>query len=122
MLLELTTKNTAVTTKTLLLYFSLLCCAVTLALPLNGQVAEISQDKTEGKMTIFLDCEDCDFSYFRRNLTYVDFVCDPLIADLHIFVTRQRTGSGGRSYRLNFIGKKCVTSLSIKHLFACLGF
>ena len=57
------------------------------------------------RLRLFLDCDDCDFSYFRRNVTFTDFVRDPMEADIHVLVTRQFTASRGRNYRLNFIGK-----------------
>lgn len=54
---------------------------------------------------VFLDCQRCDESYFRRNLTFVDYVRDRQQADVHVLGTRRRTGGGGVSYRLEFIGR-----------------
>lgn len=67
----------------------------------------LAQEPAQGpeRIRLFLDCDDCDFSYFRRNVGFVDFVRDQLAADVHILVTRQFTASQGRNYRLNFIGK-----------------
>jgi len=65
-----------------------------------------STEVTPNRLRLFLDCNDCDFSYFRRNTSYVDFVRDPEAADVHVLVTRQFTASRGRKYRLNFIGKE----------------
>lgn len=58
------------------------------------------------KISIFLDCDDCDFVYFRNNLQFVDFVRDARIADVHILVIEQRTAGRGTEYRINFIGQK----------------
>lgn len=66
-----------------------------------AQAPEMSHQK----IRLFLDCDDCDFSFFRRNIAYVDYVRDPKLADLHLLVTRQFTASRGRSYKLNFLGK-----------------
>jgi len=56
---------------------------------------------------VFLDCSrrDCDLDYIRTEITFVNYVRDPENADVHILVTRQRTGSGGREYTIAFIGR-----------------
>lgn len=57
---------------------------------------------------VFLDCSrrDCDLDYIRTEITFVNYVRDPQSADVHILVTRQSTGSGGREYTLSFIGRE----------------
>ncbi len=56
---------------------------------------------------VFLDCSrrDCDLDYIRTEITFVNYVRDPQSSDVHILVTRQTTGSGGREYTLSFIGR-----------------
>lgn len=56
---------------------------------------------------VFLDCSrrDCDLDYIRTEITFVNYVRDRENADVHILVTRQRTGSGGNEYTLAFIGR-----------------
>ncbi len=54
---------------------------------------------------VFLDCHQCDMDYIRREITFVNFVRDRQTADIHILVTIQLTGSGGREYNLDFIGR-----------------
>lgn len=65
-----------------------------------------SQVNLERKTPInfFLDCDDCDFTFVRQELSFVPFVRDPKLADVHILVTDSETGSGGNKYFLNFIG------------------
>ena len=58
---------------------------------------------------IFVDCENCDLSYIRNTLTFVDHVRDPKEADVHILITDQETASGGRKYDLAFMGRKEFT-------------
>ena len=55
---------------------------------------------------VFLDCSrrDCDLDYIRTEITFVNYVRDPQSSDVHLLVTRQTTGSGGREYTLSFIG------------------
>ncbi|MBN2245616.1 MAG: hypothetical protein JW755_07200 [Candidatus Aminicenantes bacterium] len=56
---------------------------------------------------IFLDCERriCDMNYIRTEITFVNYVRDRQSADVHILITRQRTGSGGNEYTIAFIGR-----------------
>ncbi len=54
---------------------------------------------------VFLDCRGCDRNYIRTEVTFVNYVRDRKEADVHILVTTQRTGSGGREYTFAFIGR-----------------
>lgn len=57
-------------------------------------------------LRVFLDCQGmhCDFDYIRRELTWVSWVRDRNVADVHVLGTSQHTGSGGRSMTFVFIG------------------
>jgi hypothetical protein len=58
-----------------------------------------------GAVKIYLDCSSCDDEYFRTELTMANFVRVRKQADIHILVTRQHTGGGGREYTIEFIGQ-----------------
>jgi hypothetical protein len=60
---------------------------------------------TNSTLDIYLDCRGCNSSFVRSEVGFVNFVRDQSDADVHLFVTLQRTGSGGREHTLNFIGK-----------------
>lgn len=66
------------------------------------------------RLKIYMDCYDCDFAYFRKNLPYIDFVRDPKLSDVHLLVTEQRTASGGTEYGINFIGSGRYSDLNYK--------
>lgn len=55
---------------------------------------------------VFIDCPRswCDLDYFRREIAFVDHVRDRADADVHILLTEQGTGGGGRAYAATFIG------------------
>jgi len=58
-------------------------------------------------VTVFLDCGfECDGDFIRTEITYVDWVRDRVAADVHVLVTAQGTGGGGRRYTLAFIGQR----------------
>lgn len=68
----------------------------------------------DSKIKIYLDCDDCNSTFFRKNLQVVDFVRDSKLADVHVFVTEQKTGSNSTEYGLNFIGVEKYSDLQYK--------
>ena len=53
-----------------------------------------------------MDCQSgCDMNYIRTEINIVDFVLDRLVADVHVLITDQNTGSGGDKYQLIFFGQ-----------------
>jgi hypothetical protein len=79
-----------------------LCLAAGIATPAASQ--ETSASGRAGALKVFLDCDWCDESFLRTEITFVDYVRDRKDADLHILVTTQGTGGGGTEYTLKFIG------------------
>jgi hypothetical protein len=55
---------------------------------------------------VFADCqtEGCDLDYFKTEIPFVDYVRDRTDASVHILITSQPTGGGGRAFDLNFVG------------------
>ena len=66
--------------------------------------ADSTQQPTEA-LRVFLDCHTrCDFSHYRREITFVNWVRDRRDAQVHILVTSQGTGGGGDEFFFDFIG------------------
>ena len=55
-------------------------------------------------LRIFLDCGPCDDDFLRREITFVNYVRDRRDAQVHVLVTRETTGGGGRAWTLEFYG------------------
>ena len=53
---------------------------------------------------VFLDCNRCDESYIKKEVTFIDYVRNREDADVHVLVTTQETGGGGSQWTLKFIG------------------
>jgi len=69
-------------------------------------------------LSVYLDCErSCDFDYIRRTIPYVDYIRDRVGADVHVLITSQSTGSGGRNYELQFIGLEELSEMRDVHTF-----
>jgi hypothetical protein len=56
------------------------------------------------RLRVFLDCNECDETFLRQNVEFIDYVREPAVADLHVLVTTEGTGGGGRAWTLKFIG------------------
>ena len=66
-----------------------------------------SQDvETEmpARLAIFLDCAFCDEDFVRQEMTYLDHVRDREVAGVHVLVTQENTGAGGRAQTFDLIG------------------
>ncbi len=96
--------------------------AIIFSLTLLSQEADtsmVSQEADTSMVTyrkdalkVFLDCPFCDDDYIRREISFVNYVRDRKVADVHIMVTSQQTGSGGREYMMHFLGQNSYTRLS----------
>ncbi|HUR65079.1 MAG TPA: hypothetical protein VMZ03_01910 [Chitinophagaceae bacterium] len=79
-------------------------------------VALPAQNETKNidKLKVFIDCSStwCDMTFIRTEINLVDFMLDRTAADVHVLVTDQGTGSGGRKYQLIFFGQKSFKNLN----------
>ncbi len=66
------------------------------------------------RLKIFVDCSNlgCDHTFFRSEITVVDFLLDNKAADVHILITEQNTGGGGDQYQLIFFGQNSFKNMS----------
>jgi hypothetical protein len=80
-----------------------------------------AQETAKEQLKIFLDCNVCDDDYTRQNLGNVQFVRDQDLSDVHLFFVTQRNGSGGRSYEVDFIGKRDFEAINYKLNFSTDG-
>lgn len=72
---------------------------------LLSQEADTSMAKyRKDALNVFLDGIR-DEDYVRREISFVNYVRDRKVADVHIMVTSQGTGSGGREYVMHFLGQ-----------------
>ena len=88
--------------------------------PAAGQA--VAPDIDELKKTavkVFLDCDSCDLDYIKTEITFVNYVRDRLEAQVHVLITTQATGSGGREYTVTFIGQnECRDLTDIQKYFS----
>ena len=70
-----------------------------------GQEQLFHPDTRIDRLALYLDCDICDFDFFRNQIRFVHFVRDPYQAQVHLLITHQKTASAGRQFTLRFIGR-----------------
>ncbi|MCX6568701.1 MAG: hypothetical protein NT147_06585 [Candidatus Aminicenantes bacterium] len=63
-------------------------------------------------LKVYLDCDSCDLAYIKTEITFVNYVRDRLEAQVHVLITTQATGGGGREYTLTFMGQNNCKDLT----------
>jgi hypothetical protein len=81
-----------------------LCFVMATAWSFSDDPKSKIQELRETALKVFIDCRGCDRDFFRQEITYVNYVRDRKDADVHVLITDQQTGSGGREYTFAFIG------------------
>ncbi len=85
---------------------------ITLAIILSGfsmtttaQENPLTQDTLrKNAAKVFIDCRNCDMSFTRQEIPWVNYVRDVREAEVYVLVTSQKTGSGGDMYTYTFQG------------------
>jgi hypothetical protein len=77
------------------------------------------------RLQVFFDCSgrQCttDQTFFRTEITWVDWVRDREDADVHVIITSQTTASGGSAFQLDFLGRGVVEGVEDRMTFNSLG-
>lgn len=95
--------------------------------------AAASQDPTEGAQDpaptpptlvprVFFDCRGprCNSTYYRTDIDWVAWVRDQRDAHVHVIMTSQQTGVGGREFILDFIGNGTYQDYEVRNLYQAL--
>jgi hypothetical protein len=72
----------------------------------SGVHGQPAADRDE-PVRVYLDCQTfgCDPDFFQTEVTWVDWVRNRQDADVHVLVTSQATGGGGRLFDMSFEGR-----------------
>lgn len=97
----------------------LLAAATAAALPARAHGQRTAAERP-ARLTVFLDCQtSCDTELARTEITYVDWVRDRAVADVHVLITSQTAGAGGEELTLGFFGQRALTgrgdTLTVTH-------
>lgn len=71
-----------------------------------SQTSSSDADTTRrGAVKLFLDCDDCDMNFIRKEIPYINYVRDVREAQVYILETKQSAGSGGKQFTFIFLGQ-----------------
>ena len=54
---------------------------------------------------LFIKCDRCDDNFLKNEINYVNHVREQGLADIQLFIYRNRNANNGNRYSLDFIGK-----------------
>lgn len=74
----------------------------------------VAAQDTNGRLKVYLDCNNCFGDYIREEVDMVEYVRDPAEADVHILVSQSDTGSGGTERAVALIGLGRFKGLDFK--------
>ena len=60
----------------------------------------------ENQPKLYIKCDRCDQNYIRKEINYVDHVRDQALANIQLFIYRNRNANNGNRYSLDFIGNE----------------
>lgn len=84
---------------------ALLMLALPVVMALAAAAPAAAQNGSQDRVRVFLDCQThgCDQQEFRTEITFVDWVRERTVADVHVILTSQNAGAG-QQYVFDFIG------------------
>jgi hypothetical protein len=71
-------------------------------------VQSLPIDDKNGSLLVYIDYSESDDTerYLRSEIPFATYVRDPRLAQIHVLIVDQKTGSGGRRFNISFIGKE----------------
>jgi len=103
--------KTHVSSILLILFFSLRPAAAA-AFSEDPKNTKTPQEELKEKaLKVFLDGRSLQWDYIRTEITFINYVRDRKDADVHVLITSQGTGSGGREYTMAFMGQNQYSDL-----------
>jgi hypothetical protein len=75
--------------------------------PVAAQANTATAGLRSGALSVFLDCNTrfCDSTFFRTEITFVNWARDRTLSQVHLILTSVETGGGGRVFTLDFVGE-----------------
>ena len=88
-------------------FIALLSLTVTLLFCFQFSFAQTNkQTSISGALKVYLDCPYCDEDFTRTEISCVNFVRDPVQAEVHLLITKEYTASSGSNYTLYYLGQQ----------------
>jgi len=93
------------------------------AMPTSGQ--QPGGPQPDNRLNVFFDCRgrECILTqtFFRTEITWVNWVRNREDSDVHVIITDERTGSGGKQFQLDFLGRERLEGSNDQLFFRSFG-
>jgi hypothetical protein len=76
-----------------------------------------AQDGMQERLALFLDCGNCPDDFIRQEMGFLDHVRDREVADVHVLVTWENTGSGGQAHTFDLIGLRSFSGMDFSTVY-----
>ena len=89
-----------------ILVFGLICPFIIMAQ--TGGVTSSNNGIQQEALKVYIDYAESDNTerYLRSEISFANYVRDPHLAQIHVLITDQKTGSGDRKFKISFIGQE----------------
>lgn len=89
-------------------------CIYLFSLPLAAQ----KSTSADQRLKVFIDCNawNCDISFIKTEMTWVDYVNDRFASNVYLLITSISTGGGGQKYQVIFWGQQEFSGVPIDTL------
>jgi hypothetical protein len=81
----------------------------------EAQLRSTSIQNGASPLRVFLDCQGpvpCNRNHFRTEIQWVNWMNDRTDADVHVIITSESVGGGGRRFNLDFIGRGTMAQMA----------
>ena len=99
-----------------ILHRTVIRCAVLLLVCASFLPGRGARAQGARAFSIYIDCSAfyCDPDFYRTDITFVDHVRERTAADVHVLITGQSTGGGGRVYTRQHAFEKIDDTLTVE--------
>lgn len=96
-------------------------CLALVASALLG--AAVSAQAAGSRPRVFFDCDgpNCNSQYYRTEISWVNWVNDRAVADIHVIMGSVQAGAGGREYQLDFLAVDPTSGYEEQMVYLALG-
>jgi hypothetical protein len=86
---------------------AILLTVFALVAPRDARAQADSSATHRSSVAVYLDCRSgCDDQFIRTEITWVNWVRDRAVADVHLLITGTDAGAGGQQFTLTFLGAR----------------
>ena len=76
------------------------------------QSQSVSDTIRNNSLKTYIDCNDCDIEFIKKDINWVNYVREVKDADIYVLISVRNNGGGGKEFTITFQGQKKFIGLS----------